>query len=150
MARWNVVRRNIVRWCVLVLVAFAVANDTLAQEKPSGAESSPVMATLAESLPFGAWGYVEFSGLDSVIGRVQESEYRKLLLTNLQGQAIQNTSQYRKAQAGRKILEAQLGMDLWTVGKQLIGGRVAMALYGKPGQPQSPVVALIQAADHRC
>ena len=45
MARWNVVRRNIVRWCVLVLVAFAVANDTLAQEKPSGAESSPVMAT---------------------------------------------------------------------------------------------------------
>jgi hypothetical protein len=136
---------NAVLRCGFVLVAFAVG--LVAKNAPAQEKLTPAKPTLAASLPSGVLGYVEFSGLDSVIGRVQASEYLKTLLTSPQGQAIQKSPQYRKAQAGRKILESQLGMDLWTVGKQLIGGRVAVGLYGKPGQSKPPVVALVQAAD---
>jgi hypothetical protein len=124
---------------LVVVAAGWLANTASAQEKPQ--------ASLAASLPAGAMVTVEVSGLKAVIERVQQSEYRKLLLNSEQGLAIQKSPQYRKAQAGRLILEAQLGMDLWTAGKDLLGGQMAVAVYGKPGEEQPPALAIVHVAD---
>ena len=64
-------------------------------------------------MPPDAIAYVEVSGLESEIDRFQKSEYLKLILASQQYQTFQKTPQFRKVQAGRKILETQLGMDLW-------------------------------------
>ena len=125
--------------CASLILAFLMHSNSAA--------ASAEVKSLAGSLPPGALAYGELSRLDQVIERVQHSEYLKLALTSPEFEAFRKTPHYRKAQAGRTILQIQLGMDLWTAAKKLIGGRVAVALYPKPDSNQPDVVALIRVTD---
>ena len=102
---------------------------------------------LAESLPSGAFACLEADGLGPVAERFRKSELLELILTSPRYREFQKTQQYQQQAAGRKILEAQLGTDLWTVFEKILGGRWAVALY--PGdQPQQPhLAARIEATD---
>jgi len=126
------------RHLVLVLLAPAVGLlATLARAE------SP---WLASSMPPKAIAYVELSGLEPVIAGFQDSEYLKVFLTSQLYQNLEKSPQYRKAHAARQVLETHLGIDLWTLGKKLLGDRVALAVYPKPGN-QPDVVLVVRAAD---
>jgi len=124
-----------------VLVCFAVIFSGPYQ---------PVLAetpSLADSMPSGAIAFAELSGLEKVIDGIQQSQVLELALASEPYQAVMQTSEYRKAQAGRQILESVLETDLWTLGKTLLGGQVAAALYPQPGQDEPNVVLIIRATD---
>jgi hypothetical protein len=103
--------------------------------------------SLANSIPPGALAFGEVADLESVIDRVQDSDYLKQVVESPQFQDVANSQQYKQAQAGRAVLEKQLGMDLWTVGKKLLGNRIAVAVYPKPNSKQPDAVAIIQVKD---
>jgi hypothetical protein len=69
------------------------------------------------------------------------------LLDSPQYQEFQKSPQYRKAEAGRKVVETQLGMDLWAVGQKLLGRQAGIALYPRPGRKEPDAVALVRGAD---
>jgi hypothetical protein len=126
---------------LFVLVFVTSTGGLLAQRALAESPS------LANSMPPGAIAYAEVADLESVIDRVQNSDYLKLVLANPQFQELQNSPQYKQAQAGRKVLETQLGMDLWTLGRKLLGKRVAVAAYPKPDSQQPDAVAIIRVKD---
>lgn len=105
--------------------------------------------TLATLMPPGAVAYVEFSELGPVITRFQNSNFLRLILESQQYGEFRETGEYRKANAVRQILETQLGMDLWSVGKKLLGKRIAVSTYSKPGQSEFDFVAVIQVLDRK-
>lgn len=125
----------------LLLVCLTVAFGWLSQS------ALAQTASLADSMHSGAIAYAELSGLESVIDGVHRSEFLDMLLASQPYQAVLETPQYRKIQAGRQILETQLETDLWTLGKKLLGGQVAAALYPHPGNEQPDVVLVIRPAD---
>ena len=130
-----------------VALAFAVllvANPLLVKNPVAAAENSP---TLARSMPAGAIGYAEVSGLAAVIDRLQKSPYLELLFSSAAFQTFSKSENYRKAQAVRKIVETHMGLDLWTLGKQLLGERVAVGLYTAEGKEQPDVVSLVRVAN---
>lgn len=127
---------------LLVCTLFAVV---LASQSPLLWAAEP--DSLANSMPAGAIGYVEITGLDSVLDRVKQSAYLETATTSPQFQAIEKTPQYQQAQAVRKVAETQLGMDLWTAAGKLLGGQMAVALYTKPGKKQPDVVAVVRVTD---
>jgi len=104
-------------------------------------------SSLAETMPSGAVAFAEVSGLGRVIDRLQDSDYLETVREIPQLQGIFQSRQYRRADAGRKILETQLGMDVWTAGKKLLGGRVGLAAYPRPGEQQPNLVAVVRVAD---
>lgn len=112
--------------------------------QPTGFEEAK---SLAHSMPAGAIGYVEVAGLDGVLDRLQGSEFLAQLQSSPQYQNLEASEPYRKAQAVRTIVERQLGMDLWTAGKALLGGRVAVAVYPAAEQRRPDVLGLIHVAD---
>ncbi len=121
---------------------FLASALVLLAQPASGGSPSP-----ATSMPPGAIAYVEVSGLRPVIDRFQNSDYLKLLLASQPYQDFRETPQFRQAEAGRKILETQLGMDLWTAGRKLLGGQLALAIYPKPSGDRPDVVAIVRGAD---
>lgn len=131
---------RIARWLSkpLALVLLSTLNSTAAV-----AES----VTLARSLPPGAIGYAEFAGLADVIDRIQNSTYLELVTETSQFQEFAKTPPYRQVQAARQIVETQLGMDVWTLGKTLIGERLAIGVYTTAGKSQPDVVGLLRVAD---
>ena len=102
---------------------------------------------LSASLPSGAFACLEAEGLGPVVQRFRESQLLEQILTSPQYRALEKTDDFQQQQAGRAVLEAQLGTDLWTVFEKVLGGRWAVALY--PGdEPQQPhLAALIEATD---
>jgi hypothetical protein len=102
---------------------------------------------LAKATPSGAVFFAEVSGLGPWIEKIQNSELVKSLPDNPQVQAFYASPQGRKAEAGRKLIEAQLGMDLWTLAKTAFGGRIAVALYPHEGRKQPDAVIAVQVAD---
>ncbi len=109
--------------------------------KPTAAEDQ----SLATAVPSGAIGFVEVSGLDDVISRIHDSELKQLVLDSPQYKQYLESPQYAKADAGKKLVEGQIGMDLWTAGKQLLGGRIGLAIYPHPGRKQPDAVAIVEA-----
>jgi hypothetical protein len=104
--------------------------------------------SLAKSLPAGATGYAEITGVGGLLGRLRGSSYLQTLIDTPQFRELTKTPQYQKADAGRKIVEAQLGMDLWKAVEELFGGRLAVAVYPKAdGNPAGNGVALLRGAN---
>lgn len=126
---------------LFVLVLVTSAGGLLARRAMAESPS------LADSMPPGAIAYAEIADLESVIDRVQGSDYLKQVLASPQFQELKKSPQYRQAQGGRKVLEKQIGMDLWTVGRKLLGNRIALAAYPKPNSQQPNVVAIIRVKD---
>lgn len=140
-ARYRTVALGLSLGLLLSLVPAAAR----AQTAPAESGKSP---SLARSLPAGATGYAELSGLGQLLGRLHGSSYLATVTGTPQFQALQKTPQYTKADAGRKIVETQLGMDLWKVGESLLSDRIAVAVYPKAdGNPAGNVVILLRGAD---
>jgi hypothetical protein len=104
--------------------------------------------SLAGSLPAGATGYAEITGLGHLLERLQNSSYLQTLKSTPQFHELQKAPQYQQADAVRKIVEAQLGMDLWKAAEELFGGRLALAVYPKSdGNPVGNAVAVLRGAN---
>lgn len=104
--------------------------------------------SLASAMPAGAVGYAEISGLGRVVDRIQNSPYLQMVTASPQFAGIEQTPQYKKARAGRQIVEAQLGMDLWTLVEELLRDRLAAAIYpGPDGNPTPNSLAVLRGID---
>jgi hypothetical protein len=101
----------------------------------------------AKTTPSGAIFFAEISGLEPWIEKLQNSQLVASLASNPQVQAFYASPQGRQAEAGRKMIENQLGMDLWTLAKTAIGGKVSVALYPHEGRQQPDAVIAIQVND---
>ncbi len=104
-------------------------------------------ADLAKATPSGAIFFAEISGLDSWIDKLQNSPLVASLSLNPQVQAFYASPQGRKADAGRKLIENQLGMDLWSLAKTAFGDKVSVALYPHEGRQQPDAVIAVQVKD---
>lgn len=102
---------------------------------------------LAKSTPSGAVFYTEISGLEPWIEKLQNAPIVASLPSNPQVQAFYATPQGRKIDAGRKLIETQLGMDLWSLGKTVFGGQLAVALYPHDGRKEPDAVVIARAKD---
>ncbi len=132
--------------CILrrrVLVAVVCSLATLGMLRPVAAAD----ADLAKSTPGGAVFFAEISGLEPWIEKLQNSQLVASLPSNPQVQAFLNSPDGRKANAGRLMIENQLGMDVWTLAKTAIGGKVSIALYPHDGRKEPDAVIAVQVND---
>ena len=122
---------------VVVVVQFATAGAAKAEQP----------ASLAAAMPPGAVAFVEISDLDTVLDRAEKSSWLKMATESDGLLPLAQSEPYRKAQAARQIVERHFGVNLWTAGKRLLGGRVGVALYLDPNRPEPGVILLIEGAD---
>lgn len=108
------------------------------------ADDSARETSLARYLPAGALGSLEVSGLGPIIERIEASDALKTYLSSPLYQEASKTDPVRKAIAGKAILEAQLGMTLWTIAKTYFGDQLILGVYPPAGGPQPDGVLLIQ------
>ena len=129
-----------------VAVALAQAG---AQVEPVSVESVK-SSSLARSMPSGAVGYAEVVALGPLLQRIQGSSYLGMAIKSPQFEGLEKSPPYKKAQAVRKIVETQMGIDLWKVFQGLLNDRVAVAVYPRPdGNPAGNVVALLRGVDRQ-
>ena len=102
---------------------------------------------LAKVMPSGAVMFVKVSGLEPLIDKLQHSQIVASLPANPQIQAFYATPQGRKIVAGKKVIENQLGMDLWTLAKTALGGNVAVSFYPHEGRKEPDAVVVVQTKD---
>ena len=107
----------------------------------------PTSTPLSEITPAGAVGFVELSGLDSIITRVQQSTYAEQFVSHPRFREFQTTPQYRRFNAARQIVETQLGMDAVTAIRKLLGGRVGLSIYPRANTDQPDVLLVIRVND---
>ncbi|MDB5344931.1 MAG: hypothetical protein JWP89_3308 [Schlesneria sp.] len=105
-------------------------------------------SSLVRHLPGGAVATAEISGLASIIERIETSEALKGYLNSPLYQEAIKTDPARKALAGKAILEAQLGMNLWSIAKTYLGDRLVMGVYPPVGihQPDGILVIRVKNA----
>jgi hypothetical protein len=116
-----------------------------AQATVSGAGKSSV---LAGALPTGATAYVEVASLGRLLEELEQSSYLKLVVASSQFQTFARSPQYAKADAGRKVIETQLGMNLWKAGRELLRDRLGVGLYpNAEGNPAGNMLALVRGID---
>ena len=127
-----------VRRCLIIAAAWCLlsSNRLVAAD-----------ADLAKTTPSGAVFFAEITGLDVWIDKLQNSPLVASLPSNPQVQAFYASPQGRKADAGRKMIENQVGMDLWTLAKTAFGGRVSISLYPHDGRKEPDVVIAVQVKD---
>ena len=99
--------------------------------------------SLVSRLPSGAVAYGELSGLQEVLDRVQKSDRLASILNSDIYQALAQTPDIKKALAGKALVEAQIGMDLWSFSKTFVGGKIAVGLYPRDGG-QPDAVAILE------
>lgn len=122
---------------LLVAFAFSVVATT------TSAAADKIDA--ASIMPGGAVAFVEIDHLEQWIQKAQDSEFVTSLPENPQVKAFLKSPQGQQADAGRRILEAQIGMDLWTLGKKVFGGRISAAFYPVAGRKEPDAIILLQA-----
>ena len=126
--------------------AAALAADQV--DKGAAAKTdSGKSSSLAGAMPSGAAGYAEITRLGHLLGRIQSSSYLEMVTGSPQFQALQKLPQYKQGDAARKIVETQLGMDLWKVFEELLSDRLAVAVYPKDGNPAGNVLAVLRGID---
>lgn len=121
----------------VVWQASLTANDTISD------------ASLVRWLPSGAIGTLEVTGLAPIIERIETSEALKSYLNSPLYHEATKTDPARKALAGKAILEAQLGMDLWAITKTYLGDRLILGVYPPidGSQPDGVLLIQVKAAD---
>ena len=133
-------RRCVVR--VQIWMSLAIVGGLFGAVTASAADIN-----LANATPSGAVFFAEVSGLEPWIEKLQNSAIVASLPGNPQVQAFYQTPQGKKADAGRKLIETQLGMDLWTLAKSLFGHRISVALYPHDGRKEPDAVIIVQAKE---
>ena len=94
--------------------------------------------SLAASVPDGAIAFVEFSNLGEIVRAVRDSRGFAWIRATDEFKKYEDSDAYRKANAFRATAELMLGSSLWDVSADLLGGRIAVALYPDPGNSQKP------------
>ena len=131
-----------------LLVLFVAAASGLAIPSYSRAAETPDSEqSLIRYLPSGALGTVEISGLAPLIERVENSAALKAYLDSPLYDDALKADPVRKAAAGKAIVEAQLGMSLWTVAKTYLGDRIALGVYPPAGGSQPDGVLVLRVKD---
>jgi hypothetical protein len=97
--------------------------------------------------PGGALAFAELNGLGEVSDRLRTTDHVAALLDSPQYQAYEASSAYQKVQAVREIVERQLGWDVWTAARKLLGGNVAVAAYPKEGSKQPDVLVILRTSE---
>ena len=128
--------------------AAAIAAD---EKTPAKAVDSAKSSSLASAMPSGAVGYAEVTRLGDLLKRIQDSSYLNMVTSSPQFQGLQKSPQYKQGDAVRKIVETQLGMNLWKLFEELLHDRLAVAVYLKegaaPGTPAANVLAVLRGID---
>lgn len=127
------------------LTALFITGSTLAQDAPAAAK--PKTGPLAAALPSGAFVFAETSGMSELIAAVRDSDAVKTILESEQLKEFQATEEFEKTEAGRKLAEFILRMDLWEAGRKLFGGQMGVALYPKKDSEKPDAVFLIRPED---
>lgn len=136
---------QLLRWTLACCVCFG--GQVLCGSSGANRANAAEYLDAATVMPSGAVAYVEIDQLQSWIQKTQEAEWVKKLPDHPQVKAFYKSAQGQQAEAGRRILEAQLGMDLWTLAKNVLGGRISAAFYPLPGRKEPDVVLLLQAPE---
>lgn len=93
-------------------------------------------------LPGDALGAVQLNNLSTLIDRVEKSGIVQAFYSSPQGKELLERPEFKKAMAGKQILEQQVGMSAVDLAKTLLGGEVGLGVYGKLGaQPDLILVA---------
>jgi hypothetical protein len=124
-------------------------------QAPLFAQNSPAadpitvgqLGSLASVMPADAVGFAEITGLGKVVGPFKDSDYIKLLTSTPQFRELEKTPQFQKADATRKIIEAQLGMDVFKAVEELFSGRIGVAVYPKADNPAGNAVLVLSGAN---
>jgi hypothetical protein len=126
----------------------AIAAD---EKAPANAANSAKSSSLAGAMPSGAVGYAEVTRLGDLLKRIQDSSYLNMVTSSPQVQGLQKSPQYKQGDAVRKIVETQLGMNLWKLFEELLHDRLAVGVYLKegaaPGTPAANVLAVLRGID---
>ena len=132
---------------ILGFVLWQAPAAALAADKDESGQSG----SLAGTMPAGAVGYVEVNRLGQLLSRIQASSYLEMATASPQFQGLQKLPQYKQGEAVRKIVETQLGMDLWKAFENLLGDRLALAVYLKEGSaagaPAANILAVLRGVD---
>ena len=103
--------------------------------------------SLADVMPAGAVVYLELDDLGGKVNQIHKSKLYADILESPQFKEFAGSRQYRTAQAGRKVAETLIGMDLWTAAEKMLGGQMAMGLYPKEGGPEPEAVLILRVGD---
>ncbi|MBS0261793.1 MAG: hypothetical protein JSS02_07535 [Planctomycetes bacterium] len=114
---------------------------------PAGQAAVAPGTSLARFLPANAVGFAEVSGIGKFVRQLEQADYVRLLMATPQFKEFEKTPDFQKAVATRKIVEAQLGMDVFEAAEKLLGGRVAMAVYPQAGNPAGSAVVVLKGAN---
>jgi hypothetical protein len=130
-----------IRWfSILILIAIG----GIAVQPQTRAADTADNASLVRHLPTGALGTVEISDLAPLIERIETSPALKAYLDSPLYDDLLKTDQAAKALAGKAIVEAQLGMNLWTFAKTFLGDRIALGVYPPVGGSQPDGVLIVR------
>jgi hypothetical protein len=131
--------------CLGLLLWQVPAAAMAADEK--GAEiavDSGKSSSLASAMPSGAVGFAEVTRMGDLLKRIQDSAYLRMVTSSPQFQGLQKLPQYKQGDAFRKIVETQLGMNLWKLFEELFHDRLAVAVYLKDGAtPETPAANVL-------
>lgn len=133
--------------CLSSILLLTVILGAISQDN-ARAEDVESESSLVHRLPAGAVATAEVSGLASIIDRIETSEALKGYLNSPLYQEAIKTDPARKALAGKAILEAQLGLDLWSIAKTYLGDRLVLAVYAPVDghQPEGVLVIRVNNA----
>ena len=123
----------------LFVAAFAIFVGGITAAEPAQG--------LLNYLPAGGVAAVEVSGLEPLINRLESSEALQAYLKSPAYQTFRDSDRGKKFFAGKAIVEAQLGQNLWALGKNYFGRRMVLAIYPPANRPQPDAVLLIEAKD---
>lgn len=136
---------NAFRSARFVFQAAVVAAASLVNVFSVRAADAP--ADMPSVFPGDALAYAEAIELGAKLDVLRGSELFTHWLASPQYQRFQKSPEYRKLQAVLEIAERQLGGDVWTMSKQLLGGNLALAAYPKKGSKQPDVLAVLRTRD---
>ncbi len=103
-------------------------------------------APLSAAMPRSAVGYVEINDLGQRLIQLRDSAYYSDALDSPQVKDAMQQPQYEQYEAGRKVVEAYLGMNLWTAAEKLFG-EIAVGVYPKAEVEQPDLAVMIRVTD---
>lgn len=112
----------------------------------AAAASPAAPAPLSETIPAGAFAYIEADGLGETIRGLRGSEFARAVWQSPEYADFKTTEDYANLQKGRKFVEFVLRMDLWEAAEKLLGGQLGLALYPKEGSDQPDALLVVRPA----
>ena len=123
---------------ILLLAGWVVGSGRVAGADPSDP---------ASLLPLGALAALQMNNLGAVVGRLEKSGLVEALYFTPQGIELTKRPDFKKAMAGKAILEQQAGMSAVEILTTILGGQVAVGMYPQAGASQPEFLAVMRVRD---